>query len=285
MTEPLIRNISDTARWVATYRARETDRPDALFRDPFARRLAGERGEQIAAAMPNVAGTDWPFVMRTALFDRFIAGEVERGVDTVLNLAAGLDARPYRMALPASLTWIEVDLPDLLAYKSEVLAADRPDCRLERVPLDLSDVAARRALFDRVAARAKRALVLSEGLLIYLSADDVGALARDLADRRTFERWIIDLASPGLLDMLQKRMGDLVRQAGAPYKFAPPEGPAFFEGYGWNAVDVESVFDAARRARRLPLFLRVMGLLPQPKGPRRVWSGICLLERSASTTS
>ena len=147
MTEPLIRNISDTARWVATYRARETDRPDALFRDPFARRLAGERGEQIAAAMPNVAGTDWPFVMRTALFDRFIAGEVERGVDTVLNLAAGLDARPYRMALPASLTWIEVDLPDLLAYKSEVLAADRPVCRLERVPLNLSDVAARRALF------------------------------------------------------------------------------------------------------------------------------------------
>src|SRR5207247_3617279 len=116
-TEPLIRNISDTARWVATYRARETARPNALFHDPFAKRLAGERGEQIAAAMPNVSGTDWPFVIRTYLFDRYIAAAIERGVDTVLNLAAGLDARPYRMALPASLTWIEVDLPGLLSYK------------------------------------------------------------------------------------------------------------------------------------------------------------------------
>ena len=41
-------SISDTALWVAVYRARETDRPDALFRDPLAYRLAGTRGEQIA---------------------------------------------------------------------------------------------------------------------------------------------------------------------------------------------------------------------------------------------
>jgi O-methyltransferase involved in polyketide biosynthesis len=57
MTDPLIRNISDTARWVATYRARETERPNALFRDAYAKRLAGERGEQIAAAVPNISGT------------------------------------------------------------------------------------------------------------------------------------------------------------------------------------------------------------------------------------
>jgi O-methyltransferase involved in polyketide biosynthesis len=57
-TGPLIRNISDTALWVAVYRARETDRPDAVFRDPFARRLAGERGEQIAQSFSFV-GIDW----------------------------------------------------------------------------------------------------------------------------------------------------------------------------------------------------------------------------------
>src|SRR5262245_46139995 len=112
MSEPVVRNVSDTARWVATYRARETERPDALFRDPFARRLADERGERIAAATPNVAGSDWPFIVRTVLFDRLIADEVARGVDAVVNLAAGLDARPYRMALPASLQWIEIDLPE-----------------------------------------------------------------------------------------------------------------------------------------------------------------------------
>jgi len=96
MEEPLIRDISDTARWVAVYRARETERPDAAFRDPFARRLAGERGEQIARAMPMAEEAAWSFIARTHLFDRFILRAVEGGADLVVNLAAGLDARPKK---------------------------------------------------------------------------------------------------------------------------------------------------------------------------------------------
>src|SRR5687768_11490303 len=134
-SEPLIRDISDTARWVAVYRARETERPNALFRDPFARRLAGERGEQIASELPTLTPgrNEWPWVMRTYLFDTFIANQVAQGVDLVVNLAAGLDARPYRMNLPPSLQWIEVDMPELLAYKEEALRGETPVCRLERV--------------------------------------------------------------------------------------------------------------------------------------------------------
>src|SRR6478752_3402371 len=93
-TEPLIRNISDTARWVAVYRARETERPDALFRDPFAARLAGKRGEEIAAEVLKRSRNDWSLVLRTYLFDQFITDYVCGGGDLVLNLAAGLDARP-----------------------------------------------------------------------------------------------------------------------------------------------------------------------------------------------
>ncbi len=280
--DPIIRHISDTARWVAAYRARESERPDALFRDPYARRLAGDRGEQIATSMPNVSGTDWPFVMRTYLFDRFITSELARGVDTVVNLAAGLDARPYRMTLPPSVVWIEVDLPDLLAYKTEALAGEQPKCVLERVPLDLANAGARRELFDRIAARARRALILSEGLLIYLSDEDAGALAQDLSAHPAFERWIFDIASPGLRDMLKRRMGSAVDAAGAPFRFAPDDGPAFFERFGWKPRDVVSVFDTAKAMGRLPWMLRLFALLPQPKGPRRIWSGVCLLERTAA---
>jgi len=99
----LIRNISDTARWVASYRAAESARPDAVFSDPYAEKLAGERGKQIAAAMPYQDKNSWPFVARTYLFDAVISEQIQQGVDMVLNLAARLDARPYRMALPASL--------------------------------------------------------------------------------------------------------------------------------------------------------------------------------------
>jgi len=147
-TEPLIRHISDTARWAAVYRARETERPGALFHDPYARRLAGERGEEIAAALPFHQKNEWAWVFRTVLFDRFIVEQIRQGVDMVVNLAAGLDARPYRMELPASLRWIEVDLPEILEYKEEMLKDERPACALRRVHLDLADAGARRELFS-----------------------------------------------------------------------------------------------------------------------------------------
>lgn len=58
--EPPIRNISDTALLAAVYRARETERQDALCRDPFARRLAGKRGYQIADSIPSAIATLGP---------------------------------------------------------------------------------------------------------------------------------------------------------------------------------------------------------------------------------
>jgi O-methyltransferase involved in polyketide biosynthesis len=60
-------NISDTARWVAWYRALESERVDAWFRDPLARRLAGTRGERIAEGMPFANRNAWSFVARTVL--------------------------------------------------------------------------------------------------------------------------------------------------------------------------------------------------------------------------
>src|SRR6185295_10204725 len=110
----------------------------------------------------------WPFVVRTYLFDRFVTRLVNQGVELVVNLAAGLDTRPYRMALPPALRWVEVDLPDILDYKEEVLGDARPVCALERVRLDLSNADARRGLFNRLGASATQILVLSEGLVLYL---------------------------------------------------------------------------------------------------------------------
>ncbi|HEV8659734.1 MAG TPA: SAM-dependent methyltransferase [Thermoanaerobaculia bacterium] len=276
MTEPAIRNISDTARWAAMYRAIETDRPDALFRDPFARKLAGERGQQIVELLRVRERFAWAWSMRTYLFDRFIREQIAEGADMVVNLAAGLDARPYRMELPATLQWIEVDLPELLAYKESIIRNEKPACRLERVALDLSNVAARRDLFARLAARAKKIVVITEGLLIYLSAEEVGALARDLAP---FQQWVTDIVSPGLLRMLQKQLGDKLDAAQAPLKFAPPEGPPFFEKYGWRVLAVESTLKNAARVKRVGLFFRLIAKLPDSKGAQgnRPWSATCLL--------
>jgi methyltransferase (TIGR00027 family) len=280
-SEPLIRNISDTARWVAVYRARETDRPDAVFRDPFARRLAGERGEQIANSMPLGRDNEWSMVTRTYVIDQFVAEQVGRGVDMVINLAAGLDSRPYRMQLPPNLRWVEVDLPEILDYKENILRGEKPVCTLERFRLDLSNPEARRALFSQLGSKAKHALVITEGLIIYLAPEDVGTLAQDLAAPVSIRSWILDIASPGLLRMLMKRMASQLQQA-APFKFAPAEGPDFFLRYGWKPADVRSLLKNAARLKRLPFFLRLIALLPESESSRRnrPWSGICLLSKS-----
>jgi O-methyltransferase involved in polyketide biosynthesis len=176
-----VRNISDTARWVAYFRARETQRPDALFRDPFAERLAGERGFEIANTLAQGNKHEWAWVARTYLFDEFLSREIQEGSDLVVNLAAGLDSRPYRMDLPPALQWVEVDLPEIVSYKEEVLGNEKPKCRLERISLDLSDVAGRRTLFAELDRRAKNITVVTEGLLIYFSAEEVASLAGDLS--------------------------------------------------------------------------------------------------------
>src|SRR5207247_651317 len=67
-----IQHISDTARWVALYRAMESDRRDALFRDPYARRLAGERAERILAGMKRGRAWAWPMIVSAAVLDELI---------------------------------------------------------------------------------------------------------------------------------------------------------------------------------------------------------------------
>ncbi len=276
-----VRNISDTARWAAYFRAQETKRSDAIFRDPYAERLCGQHGVDIANTLPDGNKHAWAWVTRTHLFDHFITQELQRGVDLVLNLAAGLDARPYRMKLPASLQWIEVDLPGILAYKEEILAGEKPACALERIRLDLADVNARRALFAGLNQRAKKILVLVEGLLIYLSAEEVAALAKDLASGASFQRWLMDLCSPGLLKMMQKTTGKRLSEIGAPFKFAPAQGPEFFSPHGWEPMEVKGILKAAAQFKRPPLLLRLFALLPEKKGPagNRPWSGVGLFKK------
>ncbi len=280
-----IQHVSDTARWVALYRAMESERPNALFRDPYARKLAGERGERIVASMRRGRAWAWPMIVRTAVLDELILRTIQRdGVDTVLNLAAGLDTRPYRLPLPPSLRWIEADFPDVIAYKQEQLNGERPVCVLERVGIDLTDVGRRRALFARIGAAARQVLVVSEGLLIYLTPEQVAALASDLAAPASFRWWLIDLASPRLLKMMERTWGRAVAAGNAPFQFAPAEGSQFFQTRGWQEAEFRSMWEESLRLKRtMPLawLWNLVGRL-YPKAKReefRRMSGIVLLER------
>ena len=278
-TESLISHVSDTARWVATYRAVESARSDALFSDPLADRLAGERGRAIVAAAPRAMRNGWWLVARTKLIDDDIMHAIGEGCDRVLNLAAGLDTRPYRLDLPTDFTWVEADLPDLVAEKDAMLAGERPRCRLTRRAVDLADPAARDVFLDEALAGATKALVLTEGLLMYLGERDVAALSAAL-QRREVAWWMLDFSGPGLQHRINNETRGMLDSA--PFTFAPPNGLAYFEDLGWRPVEFDSVFTAAHRFHRLPLWMRPLAWLPQPD-PRKpgdnTYSGVVRLFR------
>ena len=278
--EPLIENISDTAKWVAVFRADESERPDAIFHDPFARRLAGERGEQIANAIEFSRNNSWSYVARTFLFDEFIKQHIELGYDMVVNLASGLDTRPYRMQLPASLKWIEVDLPGIMNYKQTILANEKPNCKLQSISLDLADRKARIDLFKKLGSECNKALIVSEGLIGYLDDEEVGTLAQDLSDQPTFVRWVMDMMSPGLLTMVLKEMGSFLNVGNAVLKFAPQQGEAFFLKYGWRHIESRSKLKTAATLKRLNDEMMAYAAYPEPEGPKGdyPWSGDYLFE-------
>ena len=281
-----IENVSDTARWVAVYRAMETARPDALFRDPYAERLAGPEGLQIVAEMKRGRSLAWPMIVRTAVFDELILDRIRKfGVDTIINLAAGLDTLPWRLPWPASLRWFDVDLPGMTEYKAKAMRGERTSCSYEAVAVDLRDAAARGELFARIDAGATTTLVIAEGLLIYLTAEQVGSLARDVASIGSARWWLIDLASVRLLGIMNRHWGGAVAAGSAPFQFAPADGTAFFEKFGWRELEFRSgMYEAHRLHREMrmaPLWRLLARISPAANREEfRRMSGYVLLERN-----
>jgi methyltransferase (TIGR00027 family) len=284
-----MKKISETAFLVAMYRAFESERPDALFQDPLARLLAGGQGALQAAMQGHKQLGTTAIALRTRIIDELVERLVRfAGIDTVLNLAAGLDTRPYRLPLPAELLWIEVDLPEVLSYKTQKLQGQLAHCRLKQLELDLT-LPGRNTLLSEINADSERTLIITEGLLGYLSPNEVASLATDLYHQSSLRWWVLDLLPPvqqSSKPYAQKIFEQYFSSGGTAFQFMPKEGAAFFGRYGWQVVEVRSVWRESRRLKRsvwaaglwewlLRLFARQLWL-------RINASGIVLLERKNS---
>lgn len=244
--------MSDTALWVATFRARESARPDALFHDPLASVLVGDRGPQIARTMPYPKVLAWIMAVRTVAIDRLIFEAISHGVDTVVNIGAGLDTRPYRLALPESLQWIEIDFPHIIRLKETKLVSERPRCRLKRISLDLSDRAVANQIYAEIGAHAKKALIITEGVIVYLDPAQAAQLAQDLRAVPSFRYWIQDYREGlGTWGEPRKLKAQLKK---APFKFNDPNPIGFFARYKWIAEkNIVAMDEGERLGRPFPV--------------------------------
>jgi methyltransferase (TIGR00027 family) len=254
-----IEHVTDTAYWIASLRALESARPDAVFHDPLAGVLAGEKGRAIARRMSTFGLIAFTVTQRTTALDRLILQAIDSGVDTVLNLGAGLDTRPYRMTLPPSLRWIEADFPSMIEFKTQKLSAERPVCALERVALDLSVRGERQALLARVAEKAKSVLLITEGVIPYLPDDEVGRLADDVHSEAKFRYWVQEYYG---IEARRHRGKTRKNLEAAPFLFMAPDWFGFFEQHGFvRHTTIGMREEALRNGRRPPLLSPVRPLM------------------------
>ncbi len=261
-----IDDVTDTAFWVAHYRAVETKKSKALFKDPYAELLAGDKGRIIAKSMKTSRYVEWVVVLRTRIIDEFIATCIVEGeIDAVLNLGAGLDARPYRLTFPETVTWIEADYPKIIDFKNEKLKDYTPTVKLEQYKIDVANRASRTEMLNQLSSRFKKILVLTEGLVPYLTNEQTAELGNDLNTCPSIAFWIVEYFAPGVMEMIKRRGHGQMRNA--PFQFSPDNWHDFFENLGWEEkamryFGIESIH--LKRRSPLPLVVKVIQrLLPK----------------------
>lgn len=289
-----VEHVSDTAFWVAHYRAVETRRPDALFRDPLAERLAGDRGRRVAKHMGAERAMRWTLSVRTWIIDALIQNAIEDGVDLVLNIGAGLDTRPYRLDLPTDFQWVEADFAHMIDYKTEALADEKPVCRLDRIACDLANDEARLNLLADVNARGRKILVLTEGVIPYLGNDAVSDLAHDLDAQENIAFWIAEYSSP-FFQTITARSGIRRRlEHNAPFLFDPggelESWPRFFAERHWQVADLRFIGEEGRKVGRDlpagPIGRFFMRFAPEERlRPYRRMNGYALLEKGSTVVT
>lgn len=252
-----IAGVASTALWTAAARARETRRPDRLFADPFADRLAGRAGARLLEHFHTrrAAPDGNPFLpIRTMWFDTFLRSSVGPA-DQVVAVGAGLDTRAYRMDWPEGVTLFELDQERLLTYKRDRLrqTTARARCAHAPVPADLTG-RWERALLSAGFDPARRTVWFAEGLLFYLPED----AARDLLER------VLALSAPGsalAVDLIGTGVFRLpytrpflsrLAEAGCPWLFGTDDPAGFVGSCGWRVTDATEPGRPGARFGRWP---------------------------------
>src|SRR5262245_60822243 len=235
--------VAHTARWTAALRAQESDRPDALFRDPLARALADEEGFAMLAASQQalaqqLADIGTYIALRTRFFDDFALRTAGEGVRQVVILAAGMDARAFRLSWPPGTTLYEIDQPGLLELKESILQREDVQAACRRIPLgvDLNRPWVPSLLAAGFVPQ-ERSLWLAEGILYYLAEQSVHDLLGQVSSvAAPGSRLGADLVSASFFTSpwMQPALRAM-EERGMPWRFGTDEPEALLAAYGWQA--------------------------------------------------
>ena len=265
--DPSINPIAPTSRWMAAARARESERADRLFDDPLAAALAGPEGFTWLERMEAGAKADGPGlypVIRTRFFDDFLLDSCRRlGVRQVVLAAAGLDTRAFRLSWPSGTQVYEMDLPEVLNTKEDVIdrAGAQPSCERLILGVDLSMATWPEALLACGYRPERPSVWLIEGLLYYLTRTAVHGLLEKVGTLATTGSLLgLDVMNRGLFfSPVAWPMQAALARRGAPGRFGTNDPETLMARHGWEADVTQPGEEGAN-----------FGRWPRPMVPRDV---------------
>ena len=284
----ITQSVGATALGVAAARAAETESENPLISDPFARVFVEAAGEgmwsiyadpallaKAADIEPDLRARLQLMVdfmaTRTAFFDEFFLGAADAGVRQVVILAAGLDARSWRLPWPDGTVVYELDQPKVLEFKSNTLREHgaNPTAHLVNVPIDLRQdwpKALQEAGFDA----SLPAVWSAEGLVRYLPAQAQDLLFERIDSLSVEGSWLAsNVPGSGFTDpgRVQRQREDMRRMRAAAAELVNaeitdfddlwyPEERTPVDGWlgdrGWDVATATFAELMARYGRRIP---------------------------------
>ncbi|MEH0547964.1 SAM-dependent methyltransferase [Streptomyces sp. B21-105] len=238
--------VGQTALFVAWMRQLESDRPDALFRDPLAAAMLSALAEDpvladvaevIKQTHNSARGFPTYFAVRTRFFDDEVLSAVQRGIRQVVTLAAGVDGRTVRLELPAGTRWFEVELPEMTAFKEALIEQSGLPLACERrgVAADLREdwqSALRAAGFDP----SQPTVWLVEGLLMYLTDAAGDAILAGLSELSApGSQLMLEHLKAAMLEEEGRPVRERVEEQGASWLSARDDLKTWMGGHGWQA--------------------------------------------------
>lgn len=232
--------IGKTSLLVAAMRAVESKRPDIasrLFTDPFAENLAGPEGFALLNKAIEASGDQPAIAIRTRYMDDRIKEALSKGYRQIVMLAAGMDARAYRLEFPAGTKLFEVDRKEVLNYKQEKLGDAKPLCERHTIATDLRQEW-KNLLVNAGFKPKEKTIWMTEGLLMYLDEADVHTVIEKINQLASKgDILLFDILSRTLLEApFMKNQLAFLASIGAPWLFGSNDPAAFMRSFGWQAT-------------------------------------------------
>lgn len=218
--------------------------------DVYAKVFMNEEGLRILEKFKDEVNPNTSNVARARLIDDLLRDELKANPNLrVVLIGAGFDSRAYRLK---GGTWVELDEPQVIAYKNERLPASQAQNPLRRIPIDFGTELVEEKLFEF--AGAGPTVVVIEGVFMYLEEETIRDLLSALHRLFPQHKLICDLMTRKFFEKYGRTIHEKLTGMGAMFKFTVDKPEELFLKNGYRRVSCFSVVEksAEYQLRKIP---------------------------------